>query len=118
MSTLDALRQVPQIPQPRCLRCKHRHRPDLPCWKGTYRDGLTAMVLDQSRTCWICRGTASTADHIIPRAHGGGDEPENLRPACQRCNAARGTSPNPFPAEEPTPPAGVPLSPRWRRDER
>lgn len=114
MSTLDGLRQVPQIQQPRCLRCKHRHRPELACWRGPYRDELTAMVLRQSDTCWICRGRATTADHIQPRSLGGDDEPANLRPACQPCNAARGTSPNPFPAEDPTPPAGVPLSPRWR----
>lgn len=73
------------------------------------------MVLRQSRTCWICRGTATTADHILARSRGGDDQPENLRPACGPCNSARGTRENPFTAEEPVPPAGVQLSPRWRR---
>ena len=31
-----------------------------------------------------------TRDHIIPRAWGGSDDVENLRPACQPCNQARG----------------------------
>lgn len=114
MTTIHDPRQVAHIEQPRCARCRHRHRPDLPCWKGKYRDDLTAAVLAISSTCWICRGPATTADHITPRAHGGGDELDQLRPACKRCNSARGTSPNPFEAEDPTPPSGVPLSPRWR----
>lgn len=98
----------------RCPRCRHRHRPDLPCWKGKYRDDLTAALLRQSAICWICRGPATTADHLTPRSSGGGDEPENLRPACQPCNARRGTSDNPFEPEDPTEAAGVPLSERWR----
>lgn len=114
MSTLDDPRQLAQIQQPRCGRCHHRHRPDLPCWKGKYRDDRTAMVLAISATCWICRGPASTADHITPRSLGGDDEPENLRPCCRSCNSRRGTTANPFTAEDPTPPAGVALSPRWR----
>lgn len=72
------------------------------------------MVLAVSTTCWICRGPATTADHITPRSLGGDDQLANLRPACLRDNSARGTSPNPFEAEEPTPRAGVPLSDRWR----
>lgn len=100
--------------QPKCPRCHHRHRPDLQCWKGSYSAGITALVLRTSSVCWICRGTATTADHITPRSLGGGDELENLRPACKPCNSSRGASPNPFRAEDPTPAAGVALSPRWR----
>lgn len=31
-----------------------------------------------------------TADHVIPRAYGGGDEASNLVPACRTCNTSRG----------------------------
>lgn len=114
MTTLPDARQAAHTEAPRCPRCRHRHRADLACWKGSYARGITHQLLSISSTCWICRGLASTADHLTPRAHGGGDELENLRPACLRCNSARGTSANPFEAEAPTPPAGVALSPRWR----
>ena len=33
-----------------------------------------------------------TLDHIVPRAHGGADDPENLRLACFQCNTRRGTN--------------------------
>jgi hypothetical protein len=32
-----------------------------------------------------------TIDHIVPRAHGGDDHPDNLLPACWSCNSRRGT---------------------------
>jgi len=31
-----------------------------------------------------------TKDHIIPRALGGSDDPENLQVMCQRCNLKKG----------------------------
>lgn len=34
-----------------------------------------------------------TADHVIPVAHGGGDEAENIRLAHSRCNIKRHTRP-------------------------
>lgn len=33
--------------------------------------------------------SAPTLDHIIPRSHGGSDDPENLRLACRGCNCSR-----------------------------
>lgn len=33
-----------------------------------------------------------TIDHLVPRAAGGTDDPDNLVPACTRCNYAKGTS--------------------------
>jgi 5-methylcytosine-specific restriction endonuclease McrA len=32
----------------------------------------------------------ATLEHIVPRALGGSDEPENLAVACQRCNQGKG----------------------------
>lgn len=42
-----------------------------------------------------CLGTATTADHIIPRSAGGPDTPDNLRAACQPCNQHRSNGPSP-----------------------
>jgi 5-methylcytosine-specific restriction endonuclease McrA len=43
--------------------------------------------------CMLCGKPATTVDHILPRSKGGGDEPENLRAACGRCNYGRRTAP-------------------------
>lgn len=32
----------------------------------------------------------ATLEHIVPRNHGGSDEPENLAVACRRCNQGKG----------------------------
>lgn len=101
--------------QPKCGKCRNRHHPDMRCWKPPYSDQVTAALLDGvSRTCWMCRGPATEADHIKARSLGGSDALDNLRPACRSCNARRGTRENPFAPEDPTPPAGVPLSERFR----
>lgn len=98
--------------------CQHRHRPDLPCWRGQYARTKTAAVLELSRACWIrgprCKGRATTADHVTPRAEGGDDAADNLRPACGPCNSARGLNPNPFSPDAEMRAEGVGLSPRWR----
>ena len=40
--------------------------------------------------CHYCMTTeALTADHIIPRSHGGSDGACNLLPACSTCNCSR-----------------------------
>jgi HNH endonuclease len=31
-------------------------------------------------------------EHIVPRTHGGSDEPSNLCLACERCNAFKGSN--------------------------
>lgn len=45
-------------------------------------------------TCRYCGRTTPEvileADHIIPRAEGGGDEPENLTTSCFECNRGKG----------------------------
>lgn len=89
MTRLPETQQVTRIGEPRCVRCRCRHRPDLPCWKGRYAAETTAAVLAQSAVCWICRGPATEADHIQPRSEGGDDALANLRPACRSCNAGR-----------------------------
>lgn len=101
--------------QPLCTRCKRRHRPDLPHWWGAYATRASrAVLLTQGRCCWICGERATTADHVVPRSKGGDDDPANLRPACRKCNTARGNDDNPFTPEAPPRVVGVGLSERWR----
>lgn len=35
-------------------------------------------------------GEGLTVDHLVPRCRGGGDEMENLVPACRTCNSIKG----------------------------
>lgn len=61
-------------------------------WGGRRAQKLVALTLaTYGDRCHLCglRG-ATTADHLIPRSHGGNDALENLRPAHLSCNAARG----------------------------
>ena len=42
--------------------------------------------------CHLCGGpSATTADHVIPRKHGGSNALSNLAPAHLSCNSARGS---------------------------
>jgi 5-methylcytosine-specific restriction protein A len=61
---------------------------------------IRARILADSPLCHHC-GTApaDTVDHLISRAHGGTDAPENLVPACGPCNYSRGKGePNALPS--------------------
>jgi hypothetical protein len=83
-----------------CEKCHKPHRPDLRCWRGRYASAITATVLaEQGRICWICGGVATSADHVIARSVGGGDEATNLRPCCVPCNSRRYHRANPFDPE-------------------
>lgn len=39
--------------------------------------------------CTYCGDPAQTLDHVVPRASGGPDTPENLVPACRVCNGSK-----------------------------
>jgi hypothetical protein len=82
---------------PRCPSCGSLHRVDVPCWRGTYSANRTRACLARyGRTCWLCGlPGARTADHVVPRSAGGGDDLGNLRPAHRGCNSARGNTPAP-----------------------
>jgi 5-methylcytosine-specific restriction endonuclease McrA len=77
------------------------------------------VLATKGTTCWLhlqgCTLVATEADHELPRSHGGDDSEENLLPSCRHCNARRGNAANPFKPDAPVTPAGVGLSPRWRR---
>lgn len=80
-----------------CLRCAKRHLPGLPCWAGRYVSQVRARVLTTyGDTCCHChRPGARSVEHVRPRAFGGTDQLENLRPAHLDCNIRRGTDPMP-----------------------
>lgn len=61
-------------------------------WGGRGSQALRRACLGEYGTrCHLCGlDGADTADHLIPRSEGGTDDLENLRPAHQACNSARG----------------------------
>lgn len=66
-------------------------------WDGHARRrlGLVRLVLaSKGRTCHLCgQSGATSADHVIPHAHGGLNTLENLEPAHVGCNKVRGDLP-------------------------
>lgn len=40
--------------------------------------------------CWMCGGPKESIDHVKPLAKGGAHMLGNIRPACGRCNSAKG----------------------------
>lgn len=54
---------------------------------------LFQAVVAVGRRCFYCGARADHADHIVAfnNGKGGGNEPENLVPACATCNCAKGT---------------------------
>ncbi len=48
--------------------------------------------------CWMCGKPATDTDHVKPLGAGGSNWPSNLRPACRKCNRAKGAK-WPFPLE-------------------
>jgi hypothetical protein len=58
-------------------------------WEREYR-AARRKLLKYSPSCAYCgEGYATTADHIMPRSRGGGNEPENLAAACSTCNTEK-----------------------------
>lgn len=50
---------------------------------------ITAKVREavlMSGDCAYCGDVPTQVDHIMPRSRGGGDDRDNLAPACRRCN--------------------------------
>ena len=55
----------------------------------TYRRNRQTLLADNP-PCYRCGKPADTADHIVPVFKGGGNEIENLRAACRKCNSTTG----------------------------
>jgi 5-methylcytosine-specific restriction endonuclease McrA len=72
-------------------RCP-RHTPRNDRYLGTYQANRL-RVLAASDICWRChRPGATTADHVVPIAHGGTHDLSNLRPCHAACNSAAGAT--------------------------
>lgn len=52
----------------------------------------TAVEGSMDDPCVYCGAKADTADHIVPRSVGGGNEVENLAPCCKRCNMEKSSA--------------------------
>ncbi|CAB4967573.1 MAG: hypothetical protein F2840_14820 [Actinobacteria bacterium] len=62
------------------------------------RYGLSVAEYDEiiratDGLCVYCGGPHEALDHVVPKLLGGADSPENLVPACRRCNGSKLASP-------------------------
>lgn len=52
---------------------------------------IREQILERDQgLCHWCGAAATTADHVVPIAQGGGDDMSNLVACCVRCNSSRG----------------------------
>lgn len=79
--------------------CCPGHRPDPNrTWRSKWklppgwRQLRLRVFAAHGRACYRCGAYATTVDHAVPVALGGGHDLSNLRPACFRCNASTGAS--------------------------
>ena len=88
-----------------CPRCMHVVRSGQKCVCGfggnstaeRFGSGWSSValrVVAEERHCRACGHPGSpdnplTADHIVPRARGGGNDRANLQCLCRRCNSAK-----------------------------
>ncbi|MGK5684777.1 HNH endonuclease [Actinoplanes sp. URMC 104] len=94
LSTCTVCRRPIPVGQSRCSIHKPKRRHALSAsqrgYDAVYRRNR-ATLLAGDPPCSICRrAVATTADHIVPLSKGGTNDITNLRPACGRCNYARG----------------------------
>jgi 5-methylcytosine-specific restriction endonuclease McrA len=52
---------------------------------------IREQIIKRDGCCQMC-GTEDrlTVDHIVPRIHGGDDNPSNLQVLCSQCNSSKG----------------------------
>ena len=84
---------VPQYQPPRLKRSRpvgHNAHYLTPEWRALRK---TILIRDkyQCRQCGVLvSGKNAQCDHIIARADGGTDAPENLQTLCSRCHGGKG----------------------------
>ena len=70
----------------RCRICATRRNRTNPYTTPIWRQ-LSLVVIERGGACVKCGGTFMlSAHHVIPRAEGGPDTPENLETLCVRCH--------------------------------
>ena len=57
---------------------------------STVRRHRKVLLRLSENKCHYCQDVAQTADHVIPKADGGGDERSNLVACCSNCNEGKG----------------------------
>ncbi len=58
---------------------------------GSKVTGTELREIRNSGPCTYCGEASTETDHIWPLSRGGPDSPENVVPACGRCNRSKGT---------------------------
>jgi 5-methylcytosine-specific restriction endonuclease McrA len=62
-----------------------------------YQANRRALLAAGPHLCsWGCGRLATTADHVVPLSKGGGNQLDNLIPACSFCNSSRGSRSAPW----------------------
>lgn len=83
------LRKVPKRRKARLKRFRQRRI-------NLNKRGWLRGMKDRAKNCQYCGvsfdGLVKTADHVIPMALGGCDEPQNIRIVCEPCNRRKGNS--------------------------
>lgn len=85
----------------RCLDCQLPERPNRPTTAARglgyrWRMAAQAQIRREPICAWCGSEDDLTADHIVPRHHGGTIE-DGLQTLCRSCNARRRTNPDPRP---------------------
>jgi len=68
---------------------RRRRKADILIDWYSWRKTRARILKRDNFTCGYCSKPANTVDHIIPRLHGGTDEPGNLVAACKSCNSRK-----------------------------
>ena len=67
----------------------HQTRPETKARLSAKLIGRTAPYAPVKGECAYCLAPATEYDHIIPRGRPGWDAPDNMVPACVRCNRSK-----------------------------
>ena len=72
-------------------RDARRGTPSQRGYNWTYQKHRKLILAGGPPCAWGCGRPATTADHVIPLAHGGDNSLWNLMPSCMPCNRSRGS---------------------------
>lgn len=74
---------------PTCANTRHQE-----AYGGDWEAIRQQVLVRDHHECRLrlpgCTGTATTVDHVVAVANGGGRHPDNLQAACMPCNTRKG----------------------------
>lgn len=83
-----------------CTAKKRANSPHQPTGQWIRPDARLAIYLRDHMTCLVCTADLHdadprdiTLDHVVPKADGGTNKPENLYTCCRACNCSRQDKP-------------------------